>query len=139
MAKQSHPKIILGLDVGSVRIGVAVANSLARLPRPVSIITSDEHVFAVINDLAAAEGASLIVAGLPRNMDGLETKQSQAIRKFVKNLKDHTAVPVVFADESLSSRRAEEGSRRYKSTFPSKYLDDVAACLILEEFFNGAA
>lgn len=136
MAKKSNPKVILGLDVGSARIGVAVASHAARLPRPVGIISNDDQVFDTIKHLSDAEDAELIVIGLPRNMDGLETKQSKEIREFTAKLEAHTGIETIFADESLSSHLAEDGTHGYKGTAKDKHLDDVAACLILEEFFN---
>lgn len=137
MAKQLNPNTsVIGLDVGSVRIGVAVASRQARMPRSLSIISNNAHIFDAIKDLATNESANLIVVGLPRNMDGLETSQSQEIRDFAKKLQDLTALSVVFADESLSSQRAEGTTHSYKSTSGGKHLDDIAACFILEEFFH---
>lgn len=137
MAKRSNLNtIIMGLDVGAVRIGVAVASSIARLPRPIAIISHDDHVFTVIGDLAQSEQADLLVVGLPRNMDGQETAQTLDIRQFAERLQTLTGLKIVFADESLSSQRAEEAAHGYRTTSKGKHLDDIAACLILEEFFN---
>lgn len=139
MAKRSSPSVILALDVGTARTGVAVASSIARLPRPLSVISTDDRILAIIDGLAHTESADLIVVGLPRNMKGLETEQSRTIREFAKKVQKFTKLEVVFAEESLSSQRAADGSHGYKSTTSGRYLDDVAACLILEEYFNQGA
>ncbi len=136
MARQSSPKAVLGLDVGSARIGVAVGSRQARMPRPVSIIPHSEGIMDELKELVVQEDVDLIVVGLPRNMDGLETQQSNEIRKFTKKLQNITGIETTFADESLSSVRAEVSEHGYRSTSADKHLDDIAACLILEEFFN---
>ena len=66
--------------------------------------------------------------------DGEETEQSKISRDFADSLSKKSSVEIVFADESLSSVRAES-SQNYRST-SGKYFDDVAACYILEEFFG---
>lgn len=137
MAKKSNPSAaILGLDIGTARIGAAAASRLARLPRPLAIIPNKGNVFAAISDLAHEAAADLIVVGLPRDMNGLETAQTREIREFAERLQAVTGIEIVFADESLSSIRAEQTPHGYKSTAKDKHLDDIAACFILEEFFN---
>lgn len=127
---------ILGLDVGDSRVGVALAGTLARLPSPLAILDNDATIFENLKALVKENEASLIVVGLPRNMQGEETSQSESSRRFASRLGSHVDVPVVFADESLSTKRAE--TARYKSkSAGSKHLDDVAACFILEEYFEG--
>jgi len=126
-------KKILALDVGDAHIGVALANTVARIPSPLAILENDLEVYSRIKDLIAEHDISLVVIGLPRNMAGEETVQSKTTRHFVDNLKDYINTKIVFADESLSSKRAEESGQ--KSPNSPKYLDDIAACFILEEYF----
>lgn len=122
---------ILGLDIGDVRIGVALANSVARLPSPLAIIDNDRTVFDKLKSIIAEHDISLIVIGLPRNMEGEETAQSRVSRDFATELAKFTDAKIVFADEGLSSKRAEAHSP------DKKHLDDIAACFILEEHLKG--
>lgn len=124
----------MGIDYGEVRIGLALANSIARLPSAYGILPSDAEIFKKLADITVDERIDKLVVGLPRNMNGQETKQSESIRRFAEDLAHHTVKPVVFADESLSSVRAADNSR-YKPTSP-RYQDDIAACYILEEFLR---
>lgn len=126
-------KKILALDIGDARIGVAVANTVARIPSPLAILDNDPEVYSHIKDLTSGHDISLIVVGMPRNMSGEETDQSKTTRQFVETLRSHINTEIVFADESLSSKRAEESGQ--KSPNSPKYLDDIAACFILEEYF----
>lgn len=131
----SKPNNILALDVGDARIGAAIANDIAKIPRPLTILENDNGVFDRAHSLVKEHDIRIIVIGLPRNMKGGETKQSIVSREFAERLKSYITVPIVFADESLSTARAEKNrlqDRRPKS----KPLDDIAACFILEEYFK---
>lgn len=122
---------ILGLDIGNTRIGVALANSLARIPSPLTILNNNSDVFDNLKTIIKENEINLVVIGLPRNMKGEETAQSVVSRDFAAKLTAVVDVTVVFADESLSSKRAEQ-------QYPhKKHLDDIAACFILEEHLKG--
>ena len=124
---------ILGLDVGKKRIGVAAASAIAKLPQPLDVISADETALDQIIAVANKESAELIVVDIPRNLDGQETSQSQSIRDFTTELAAKTDIPIIFADESLSSVRAEGLQRN--NNFTGASSDSLAACFILEEYF----
>lgn len=125
---------ILALDVGSARVGVAVANSIARLPSPLAILKNDDTVFDELEELINIHDVSTVVVGLPRNMKGEETRQSEISRRFASELAEKLKIETVFAEESLSSKRAEKEAKAMKRT--QKHLDDIAACFILEEYLK---
>ncbi|MGI9027447.1 MAG: Holliday junction resolvase RuvX [Candidatus Saccharimonadales bacterium] len=134
MALKSNPSgYLLGLDVGDKRIGVAVASAIARLPQPLDMIASGDGALQQITAIITQENITLLVIGLPRNMKGEETAQSAKIRNFATELSTVTPVPIAFADESLSSVRADDLGRH--NTFKNVSSDSLAACFILEEYF----
>lgn len=124
----------LGIDYGEARIGLALANSVAKLPSAYGIVANDKEILQKLIEIAENERIDKIIVGLPRNMSGQETGQSKVIRKFADELASNTDKPIIFSDESLSSVRAA-GSKNYKPT-SAKYQDDIAACYILEEFLR---
>jgi putative Holliday junction resolvase len=133
MANRLTPNgYILGLDVGEKRIGVAVASLIAKLPRPLKELQNSPQVFDQIKELVNQESVELVVVGIPRNLDGAETAQSAQIRAFGVEVGKHLTVPIEYADESLSSVRADELSRQGVHKEASR--DSLAACFILEEF-----
>jgi len=135
MANRSlHSGYILGLDVGEKRIGVAVASVIARLPQPVETITVDASTLERIGRLVKEKKATLIVIGIPRNLEGNETPQSREIREFAAQLQEAINVPIEFADESLSSVRAD--SAHHQVHFRNASRDSLAACFILQEFLG---
>lgn len=124
----------LGVDYGEARLGLALANSIARLPSTYAVLPNDPEIVNTLQEITLSERIDKLVIGLPRNMSGEETEQSKTIRQFVENLSRKVAKPIVFADESLSSIRAAE-AHNYRST-SDRYQDDIAACYILEEFLK---
>lgn len=136
MAAASHKDItnFLALDVGDARVGVAMANSLARLPSPLAIIENDDDVLENLKSLIRENSIDTLIVGLPRNMKGEETQQSRTSREFGEKLEETLGMPVIYADESLSTKRAEEYARQLKRT--TGHLDDIAACFILEEYLG---
>jgi len=98
---------ILAIDHGSRRIGIAVGDSETRMAfarRALQRRGGDRDI-AVLGELARAEDVSLVVVGLPMNMDGSEGSQAAAARAFGERLVA-IGLQVVYADERLSSWEA---------------------------------
>ena len=131
----------LGLDLGSVRIGVATSDPGRVIASPYDVITrakdhATDHA-AIVAAVADAE-ASVVVVGLPRNMSGKETAAAQAVRVEVEELRAVLDVPVVFWDERLTTVTAQrsltEGGVRRKDRKSS--VDKVAAAVILQSWLD---
>ena len=131
---------ILALDVGDVRIGVAVSDPLRVIARGLASITranTKEDVKA-INDLANQHEVVEIVVGLPKMMDGEIGIQAQKVLDFVESLKTEIEVPIVMWDERLTTVSANrvlieaDMSRRKRK----KVVDKVAAVIILQGYLD---
>lgn len=125
---------ILGLDIGDARIGVATTSLIARLPRPLETIFNDEEITKRLQAIIDRESATKLVVGIPRNLDGEETAQSRKIRAQAAELEEVHKLPVIFVDESLSSKRANEYLQGLKKADIPQ--DSLAACFILEEYLG---
>ena len=130
---------IIGLDHGARRIGVAVGDTETRMAFERDAIhrRSVATDVARIAELRAAEGAELVVIGLPTNMDGSEGEQAATVRAFGDELAA-IGLAVAFADERLTSWEAAErlsaaGRRPDRS---SGELDSTAARLILQQYLD---
>ena len=134
---------ILGLDVGSKTIGMAVsdelelvANTLATLQRK-GMAQDLRNLAAVI----AEQEVGAIVVGLPKNMNGSLGPSAQMVLELVEELKRTVAQPVVTWDERLSTVAAEkvlleaDMSRKKRK----KVIDQVAAVLILQGYLDSRA
>ncbi|MDR0957271.1 MAG: Holliday junction resolvase RuvX [Candidatus Nomurabacteria bacterium] len=133
-------KIVIGLDVGERRIGVARGDFGVKIASPLQPLVNDEQIFSNIAEIASKNRAETIVIGLPRNASGQETAQSEYSRDFASKLADFTEVKIVFQDESLTSIEAEKNLRRRKNFNENMLrdgtLDSEAATLILQDFLE---
>lgn len=130
------PKAVLALDVGSRRIGVAVASLPARLPRPLITLESDDTLFPALQNIVEVEGVIGLVVGFPRGMQGQQTAQTKAIQDFAAELRQHFALPLYFQDESLTSKHAEDELRARGRPYDRGDIDSLAATYILEDWLR---
>ncbi len=131
---------ILGLDIGSKRIGVAVSDELGLTAQGVEtlICKDQERDVGTIVNLAEKYGVEEIVVGIPYNMDGTEGPQVEKVRSIAQRIKQKVRVPVREWDERLSTVAAErvlleaDMSRRKRR----KAIDKVAAVIILQGYLD---
>lgn len=135
MAQPSNRNdFVLGIDVGDARVGLAVAGTVAKLPRPIETLPRDKILFKQLSSILQRESINLVVIGIPRNLRGEETAQSQSIRKFAEEFEVELQIHPIFVDESLSSARADQWLEHKKGSKVPQ--DSVAACFILMEYFD---
>ena len=96
---------LLGLDLGSKTIGVAVSDGMRYSATPLETIRRQKFTLDAqhIQALIAENQAVGIVLGLPLNMDGSEGPRAQSTRAFARNLGARIAIPIAFWDERLST------------------------------------
>ncbi len=131
---------LLALDVGDVRIGLAVCDRDRVLASPYDQYTrrSDEKDAVYFRQLVAAEQIVGLVVGLPLNMNGTEGPKAIAYRKYGDWLAGVLNLPVVFIDERLTTHAAQgmlidAGLNRQKR---KERLDKLAAMLILQAYLE---
>lgn len=127
---------LLGLDLGTKTIGVAVADGMRYSATPLETIKRTKFTTdaARLVALIAENEAVGIVLGLPLNMDGSEGPRAQSTRAFARNLTRKVDVPIVFWDERLSTsavtRMLIEGDVRREKR--AEVVDKLAASYILQ-------
>ena len=134
-------KRIMGLDYGSVTVGVAVTDALGLTVQPVeTIVPADEIDFITnrIEELVKEYDVELLVLGLPLNMDDREGERVEKTRAFGDMLARRTGLEVIYQDERLTTVEADEilaesGIRRENR---KQYIDQIAAVLILQQYRN---
>ena len=130
------PGRLLGLDLGTKTIGIAVSDVTRRIATPVRTIQRTKFMAdaADLVKLAQDEKALAFVLGLPFNMDGTEGPRCQSTRAFARNLEKLTPVPILFWDERLSTAAvqrmliADDRSRAQRK----EVVDKLAAAYILQ-------
>ena len=129
--------LILGLDVGEKRIGVAKADSSVKIAIPVGTVNVDGNEFQELARLVRLYNAHAIVLGLPRSNEGNETAQSLYVRNFSKTLVEKIPnIKISFQDESLTSVEAEKRLKARKKNFEKGEIDAEAASIILQDFIE---
>ncbi|MFW8592832.1 Holliday junction resolvase RuvX [Cribrihabitans neustonicus] len=127
---------LMGLDLGTKTIGVAVSDGLATVATPLETVKRKKFTLdsARLLEIAAARGLGGILLGLPRNMDGSEGPRCQSTRAFARNLSKLTELPIGFWDERLSTVAAERALLEADTTRKrrAEVIDHVAASYILQ-------
>jgi putative Holliday junction resolvase len=127
---------VLGLDLGSKTIGIAISDITHRIASPIETIirkkfTDDANRLLKI---AAERQAGLFVLGLPLNMDGSEGPRAQSTRAFARNLARLTPLAILFWDERLTTAAVERmliGADTSRSR-RAEIVDKLAAAYILQ-------
>lgn len=132
--------VILGLDVGQVRIGVAVSDPTGTLATPRGVIRrrSTAAALDVVVRMVAESDAALVVMGLPISLDGGLHAQARAVQSFGARLSKRLHVPVVYWDERLSTVTAAEALRAagLRPDRIRERIDAAAAAVILQGYLD---
>lgn len=135
-ARLASGKRLLGLDLGTKTIGVALSDVTRTIASPCETITRGKFKAdaARLLEIAAEQGAGGLVLGLPRNLDGSEGPRAQATRAFARNFNRISPLPILLWDERWSTLAAErmliEADRSRKRR--AEVVDKVAATIILQ-------
>lgn len=123
-----EPMRWLGVDPGSVRVGIAACDPEERVAVPIEIVPANA-AFPAIRAIAQREEIGGIVIGLPRTLAGAEGEAVAAARKLGERL-ERLGLPIEYEDERLTSVAAGREMPRGESA------DDVAAALLLQQFID---
>lgn len=134
---------IMGLDVGSKTVGVAITDPLGFTAQGLEIIPIDEEKnsfgFERLSELVKQYQVDKFVVGLPKNMNNTSGPRVEASQAYGKKIEDLFHIPVVYQDERLTTVQAERmlieqadisrGKRK-------KVIDKLAAQLILQNYLD---
>ena len=130
--------VILSVDFGRARTGLAVCDRDERLASPVAVI-HEKYVPALIGKVAAAakeKQAARIVVGLPVNMDGTEGESARNARRFAADLETAAGLPVDLLDERCTTMEAHRflNATDTRGKKRKEVVDAVSAVIILEDY-----
>lgn len=132
--------VILSVDYGDARTGIAACDALQMLASPVTVIhqTEKEPLADEICRIAAEKKAQKLVLGLPKNMDGSEGFRAQACREFAALLLEKSGLPVDFQDERLTTVSAHNALNLTNTRGKKRkaVVDAVSAVIILEDYLR---
>ena len=132
--------IILSVDYGDARTGLAVCDRSEMLASPVGVINEkyEPHVLEKIALEVQKTKAELIVVGLPRNMDGSFGSRAEKCTEFAKKLEELCCVRTVMFDERLTTVSAHRvlNDVNVRGKKRKEIVDAVSAVMILEDFLK---
>lgn len=134
MAVPQTANNIIALDVGGARIGVALANYVARFANPLTTVQNDGQIWDSLAKIIKDEQVGKVVVGLPRNLSGDDTQQTTVARKFADEVSARFGVDVYLQDEALTSKKAEAELDKRGGKYQRGDVDALAATYILEDY-----
>lgn len=134
---------VLAFDFGTRRIGVAIGELMLGQARPLTTIDAEANDarFAAIAKLIAEWQPVRLVVGLPLALDGSGHEMTDRARRFARQLEGRYRLPVVLADERLTSTAADEALRTRGLGWRERKasLDAEAAATLLQSYFDEGA
>lgn len=132
--------VILSVDYGDARTGVAVCDKMEILASPVGVIheTYEPKVIAKLKEIIGDKKPELIVVGLPVNMDGSKGERAQKCTLFADKLKEETGIEVKLYDERLTTVSAHRilSENNVRGQKRKNVVDAVSAVMILESYMK---
>lgn len=132
--------VIMSVDLGKARTGIAVCDKNELLASPLGTIEERnfERTAEKVFDIAKARGAELFVVGLPKNMDGTEGESAENARSFAEYLSKISGMECVMQDERGTTVTAHNflNATNTRGKKRKKVVDSVAAVIILENYLS---
>jgi len=132
--------IILSVDYGDVRTGVAVCDAMELMAVPLCVLVeiSRTKLIAKISELAKAKQAGLILVGLPVNMDASHGSRAEKSKQFALLLAQQSGIETLLWDERLTSvsANAQLTSAGTRGKKRKEKVDAVAAAMILDDYIR---
>ncbi len=132
---------ILGIDYGTVRIGLAITDPLGMFAYPLTTLKNDSTLWSKLRDIKREYSVKEVVLGYPLKENGEVSSSTLAVEKFKNMLEDKLKVTVHLIDERYSSELAKD--RILQTTVSKKkrrdknLVDKHAAAIILEDYLAG--
>ncbi len=132
---------ILGIDYGTVRIGLAISDPMRIIAKGLKTIANDSKAIAEILKIVSERNVAKIVIGKPLTLKGEVSYKAIEVEKFIESLKAKTTAEIISYDERFTSVMAEKAiltmgmskkQRRDKST-----IDEIASAILLQGYLDG--
>lgn len=134
---------ILGIDYGSVRIGLALSDPTGTLASPLPHLENKSlsHIQTALMELIRIHEIQKIVVGLPRNMDGSYGPAAEKVRDFISQIQKGLSVPMETQDERLTTVQASKQLSQMGMNQKDlrKKIDSSSASLILQQYLDRIA
>ena len=124
----------LGIDYGIKRIGLAIADDQMKIASPFKTIQNGRQIIDEIERICYNEKAEKVIIGIPKHLSGRKHELTSEIEKFGNLLEGKLGFPIIYEDERLTSRMAQEKSKGLSKT--KEKLDELSAQEILQSYLD---
>jgi len=122
----------LGIDVGKKRVGLSLSDKGGLMAFPYQTILrelhGDEGCCRVVKEICDKELVDRVVVGIPLNMKGESTKETEQVQLFTEKLQRFISQPIIFENEVFSSKQASRSG--------NKRIDEKAASIVLQSYLD---
>lgn len=133
---------VLGIDYGDARVGIAVTDALGITAQGLKTINyngNDKQILTMLDDIIKEYEVTIIVVGMPLNMDGTKTERAEKTNKFIHKLKcKYNKIKIETIDERLTTVQAHKTMNQLGINPKKKrnIVDTISAVYILETYIN---
>lgn len=132
---------ILGIDYGSVRVGLSVSDPLGLIAQPIEAFRNDTSLFANLGQVSARENVTLIVVGMPFNLKGQKGQKAEEVQKFIGRLKEELGIEILTWDERFTTTIANQtmlamGTKKKERQKKDGRIDSMAAAVMLQGYLD---
>jgi len=133
-------KRALGIDYGTRRVGLALSDQTRTIATGYKTIQYNDRVYTEIARIVDSEDVDIIILGLPVSIEGGDSKKAKEVRRFASDLEKEVHVPIIFQDESYTSKDALDTmiamNTKQKQRRNKGRIDEMAAALILQSYLD---
>lgn len=131
----------MGIDYGSVRIGIAVSDPMKIIAQGFTTLKNDQESLDRIVAIIAEQSVEKIIVGDPLTLRGEMSAKGEEVGEFVKRLKEKTSVEIVMLDERFTSVMAQRsiltmGTKKKQRQNNKGKVDEVAAAILLQGYLD---
>jgi putative holliday junction resolvase len=132
---------ILGIDYGSVRVGLSVSDPLGLIAQPIEAFRNDALLFVNLGQVSARENVTLIVVGMPYNLKGQKAQKAEEVQKFIERLKAELGIEILTWDERFTTKIANKtmlamGTKKKERQKKDGRIDSMAAAVMLQGYLD---
>ena len=132
---------ILGIDYGSVRIGLSLSDPLGLIAQPIEAFRNDASLFTNLGQVSARENVTLIVVGMPLNLKGQKAQKAEEVQKFIERLEEELGIETLTWDERFTTTIANQtmlamGTKKKERQKKDGRIDSMAAAVMLQGYLD---
>jgi putative holliday junction resolvase len=132
---------ILGIDYGSVRIGLSISDPLGLIAQPIEPYRNDASIFEHLGEVAVRENVRLIIVGMPFNLKGQKAQKAGEVQRFIERLKEKLNIEILTWDERFTTTIANKtmiamGTKKKERQKKDGRIDSMAAAVMLQGYLD---